>query len=97
MHHPGSTKPSLDKIANVGHAYKTLAKEKNYVTRINVMTMVQATLVVNVKRSGERLHHEKEICAIKNCCVCHDYVAWVAEQATHVALLHLITVTNQEE
>ncbi|KAL9181954.1 hypothetical protein ACHAXT_012297 [Thalassiosira profunda] len=98
IHHPGIPKPSLDRIVSVGHAYETLAKEKNYVTGINVAATLRETTSSKMKRSGESMRREEEVDVPSEIVAfAHDFAAWVAYTADHESLLRLIAGTNPEE
>lgn len=98
IHHPGLPKPSLDRIVNIGHAYETLAKEKTYVTGINVMATLRTSTNSKLKRSGEKIKHEEEVNVPSEIVAfAHDYAAWVAYQADHESLLRLIAGTNPDD
>ncbi|KAL7543413.1 hypothetical protein ACHAXR_013035 [Thalassiosira sp. AJA248-18] len=98
IHHPGVPRPSLDRIVNIGHAYETLAKEKNYVTGINVMATLRTSSKNKMKRSEENTRKEEEVDVPSEIVAfAHDYAAWVAYQADHESLLRLIAGTNPEE
>jgi len=98
IHHPGLPKPSLGRIVDVGHAYETLAKEKNYVTGINVMATLRTTTKMKLKRSGEKMRREEEVDVPSEIVAfAHDYASWVAYQSDHESLLRLIVGTNPED
>ncbi|KAL7553967.1 hypothetical protein ACHAWF_017325 [Thalassiosira exigua] len=98
IHYPGVPKPSLARIVDVGHAYESLAKEKNYVMSINVMATSRTTSKMKMKRSGQNVKNEEEVDVPSEIVAfAHDYAAWVAYQADHESLLRLIVGTNPEE
>jgi len=98
IHHPGLPKPSLNRIVNVGHAYETLAKEKNYVTGINVITTLKITTTTTLKKCSEKMRNEEDVdVPAEIVAFAHDYAAWVSYQADHETLLRFIVGTNPEE
>jgi hypothetical protein len=98
IHHPGIQKPNLDRIVRVGHSYENLAKEKNYVTGINVMTTLTNVVTAPLKSKGERRRHKEEIdLPAEIAAFAHDYAEWIAYHANHESLLRLIVGTNPDE
>jgi hypothetical protein len=98
IHHPGLQKPTLKRIVNVGHAYETLAKEKNYVTGINVIVTLRTATIMKMKRSEEKVHKSEDVGVPSEISAfAHDYAAWVSYEADHESLLRLIAGTNPED
>jgi hypothetical protein len=98
IHHPGLQKPALKRIVNVGHAYETLAKEKNYVTGINVTVTLRTTTTMKMKRSEAKVHKTEDVGVPSEITAfAHDYAAWVSYEADHESLLRLIAGTNPED
>ncbi|EJK55301.1 hypothetical protein THAOC_24980 [Thalassiosira oceanica] len=98
-HHPGVRKPPLDRIVQVGHAYESLARERNYVTCINV----EATLRVGIRNkmvsSDDMVLEQQETVDVPSEVVAfaHDYAGWISYQADHESLQRLIAGMTQEE
>ena len=98
INHPGIARPSLERIVGVGHAYESLAQEKNYVTGINVMATLRNNSSVNMKSSDNVLTYEEEVDVPSEIVAfAHDYAAWIAYQADHESLLRLIAGGNIED
>ena len=97
IHHPGLLKPSLNRIVNVGHAYETLCKEKNYVPGINITVTIRTTTTMKLKRSEEKGKKSEDVeIPSEIAAFAHDYAAWIAYHADHESLLRLIAGTNPE-
>jgi len=91
LHHPGIPKPSLDRIVGVGHAFESLAQDKNYVTGINVCATLRTTSCSKMTTKGEQVRHEEEVDVPSEIVAfAHDYAAFVAYQADHESILRLI-------
>ncbi|KAL7505212.1 hypothetical protein ACHAXN_002736 [Cyclotella atomus] len=98
MNQPGIRQPNLDRIVRVGHAYENLAKEKNYVTGINVMATMICITGPSMKSDGEKLQREEQVdIPAEIAAFAHDYAEWIAYQADHESLLRLIAGTNPDE
>jgi len=91
LHHPGIPKPSLDRIVGVGHAFESLAQDKNYVTSINVCATLRTTSCSKMTTKGEQVRHDEEVDVPSEIVAfAHDYAAFVAYQADHESILRLI-------
>lgn len=98
IHHPGLQKPALERIVNVGHAYETLAKEKKYVTGINVMATLRTTATTTMKRNEDNITKAEEVDVPSEIAAfAHDFAAWVSYEADHESLLRFIAGTNPED
>ncbi|KAL3817784.1 hypothetical protein ACHAXA_005817 [Cyclostephanos tholiformis] len=98
IHHPGLQKPSLKRIVNVGHAYETLAKEKNYVTGINVTASLRTTTTMKMKRDRQKVHKTEAVdVPLEISAFAYDYASWISYQVDHESLLRLIAGTNPED
>jgi hypothetical protein len=98
MNHPGIQKTNLDRIVRVGHAYENLAKEKNYVTGINVMATMTSVVALLTKSGGEKQRREEQVdVPVEIAAFAHDYAEWIAYQTDHESLLRLIAGTNPDE
>ena len=95
---PGIPKPSLDRIVNVGHAYEALAKEKSYVTGINITAVMKTTAILKMKRSEEKVMRTEDVDVTSEIAAfAHDYAKWIAYQIDHESLLRLIAGSNFED
>lgn len=95
---PGIPKPSLDRIVNVGHAYEALAKEKSYVTGINITAVMKTTATLKMKRREEKVIRTEDVDVTSEIAAfAHDYAKWIAYQIDHESLLRLIAGSNFED
>eukprot|EP00956_Cyclotella_meneghiniana_P045176 scaffold356446_cov70-Cyclotella_meneghiniana.AAC.1 len=98
MDHPGIQQTNLDRIVRVGHAYENLAKEKNYVTGINVTATMISDAGPSMKSNEEKRKREGQVhVPAEIAAFAHDYAEWIAYQADHESLLRLIAGTNPDE
>ena len=98
-HHPGMRKPPLDRIVQVGHAYESLAKERNYVTCINVEATLRVGICNKMVSSDDKVHEHQETVDVPSEVVAfaHDYAGWISYQADHESLQRLVAGMAQEE
>ena len=95
---PGIPKPSLQRIVNVGHAYEALAKEKSYVTGINITAVMKTTATLKMKRREEKVIRTEDVDVTSEIAAfAHDYAKWIAYQIDHESLLRLIAGSNFED
>lgn len=95
---PGIPKPSLDRIVNVGHAYEALAKEKSYVTGINIAAVMKTAATLKMKRREEKVIRTEGVDVTSEIAAfAHDYAKWIAYQVDHDSLLRLIAGSNFED
>lgn len=98
IHHPGLQKPALERVVNVGHAYEAIAKEKNYVTGINVTATLRTTTTMTMKRCEEKVNKAEDVYIPSEIAsFAQDFATWVAWKADHESLLRLIAGTNPED
>lgn len=98
MKRPGIQRINLERIVRVGHAYESLAKEKNYVTGINTMVTMTSEAGPSMKSNREKLRFEEQVdVPAEIAAFAHDYAEWIAYQADHESLLRLVTGTNPDE
>ena len=98
IHHPGLQKPALERIVNVGHANEAIAKEKNYVTGINVTATLRTTTTMTMKRCEEKVNKAEDVYIPSEIAsFAQDFATWVAWKADHESLLRLIAGTNPED
>lgn len=98
MDHSGIPRTNLDRIVRVGHAFENLAKEKNYVTGINVIASMISDAGPSMKSNEEKRRREVQVdVPAEIAAFAHDYAEWIAYQADHESLLRLIAGTNPDE
>jgi hypothetical protein len=99
IYHPGIKKPCLRRIIMVGNSYEKLAKEKNYVTGINVTTTMTTspTSALHIDGGGRQTHKEEVDLPSEITAFAHDYALWISYQTDHESLTYLILGSTQED
>jgi len=92
IYHPGIKRPCLRRIIMVGNSYETLAKEKNYVTGINVTaTMITSpTSALHTDGGGQQTRREEVDLPAEIAAFAHDYAWWISYQSDHESLSRMI-------
>ena len=100
IYHPGIKRPSLRRIIMVGNSYETLAKEKNYVTGINVTTTMisspTSALYIDGGDTGQ-MRKEKVDLPAEITAFAHDYAWWISYQTDHESLTRMILEGSQDD
>lgn len=99
IHHPGIKRPCLRRIVMVGNSYETLAKEKNYVTGINVTTtmITSPTSALYIDEGGQQTRQEEVDLPAEITAFAHDYAWWISYQTDHESLTRMILGGTQED
>lgn len=100
IYHPGIKRPCLRRIIMVGNSYETLAKEKNYVTGINVTTTMTTSPTSTSRidgRRGRQTHKEEVDLPSEIAAFAHDYALWISYQTDHESLTRMILGSTQDE
>jgi len=99
IYHPGIKRPCLKRIVMVGNSYETLAKEKNYVTGINVTTsmITSPTSALFIDEEGQRTRQEEVDLPAEITAFAHDYAWWISYQTDHESLTRMILGSTQED
>ncbi|KAL7438704.1 hypothetical protein ACHAXM_006411 [Skeletonema potamos] len=96
--HPGIKRPCLRRIIMVGNSYEKLAKEKNYVTGINVTTTMTTSPTSALHIDGGRQTHKEEVdLPSEITSFAHDYALWISYQTDHESLTRMIVGSSQED
>jgi hypothetical protein len=103
IYHPGIKRPCLKRIVMVGNSYERLAKEKNYVTGINVtttmntMTTSSLHIVEGDGSTGRHAHKEEIDLPSEIAAFAHDYSSWISFQTDHESLTRMILGSAQDD
>ena len=99
IYYPGVKRPCLRRIVMVGNSYETLAKEKNYVTGINVTTtmITSPTSALHIDEGGQQSRKEEVDLPSEIAAFAHDYAWWISFKTDHESLTRMILGSTQED